>query len=175
MVGLVRGYRVRVAVDAANGSWGESPESLRAEGGTGPARHPYFGVVSGCGVWSMKSSANSSSNSSKIAVALDLFGIGPDYRHGQFVMIVVAHGDLSGVESSGAERRIFWCRSHSRGPGPMPSSSRSSARIFLIRVQRIGLAAAAVEGDHQQFPQPLAQRMVVNQGDQLCEYLVVAA
>jgi hypothetical protein len=29
----------------------------------------------------------------------------------------------------------------------------------LIGVQRIGLSAAPVQGEHEQFPQPLAQRM----------------
>jgi hypothetical protein len=32
----------------------------------------------------------------------------------------------------------------------------------LIRVQRIGLSAGAVKGEHEQFPQPLAQRMFVD-------------
>src|SRR5262245_43634660 len=46
---------------------------------------------------------------------------------------------------------------------------------LLIRVQRIGLPTGAVEGDHQQFSQPLAQWVFVDQSHQLRDYLVVAA
>jgi len=37
----------------------------------------------------------------------------------------------------------------------------------LIGVQPIGLSAAPVQGEHEQFPQPLAQRMFVDQARQL--------
>ena len=85
------------------------------------------GAVSGCGVRSTKSSGNSFFEQLEVAVALDFFGVAPDYRLGRLVMVVVAHGSTSfslnaTVESSGAERRILWCRSRSRGPGSMPSS-----------------------------------------------------
>ncbi len=33
----------------------------------------------------------------------------------------------------------------------------------LIRVQRIGLSAGAVEGEHEQLAQPFSQRMFVDQ------------
>jgi hypothetical protein len=37
----------------------------------------------------------------------------------------------------------------------------------LIGVHCIGLSAAPVQGEHEQFPQPLAQRMFVDQARQL--------
>jgi hypothetical protein len=36
----------------------------------------------------------------------------------------------------------------------------------LIGVQRIGLSAAPVQGEHEQFPQPLAQRTFVDHARQ---------
>ena len=42
-------------------------------------------------------------------------------------------------------------------------------------MQRIGLSAGAVEGEHQQFTQPFAQRMVVDQADQFGDHLVASA
>jgi hypothetical protein len=45
----------------------------------------------------------------------------------------------------------------------------------LIRVQRIGLSAAPVQGEHEQFPQPLAQRMFVDQIHQLGDHVLTTA
>jgi hypothetical protein len=45
----------------------------------------------------------------------------------------------------------------------------------LIGVQRIGLSAAPVQGEHEQFPQPLAQRMFVDQARQIGGRVVAPA
>ena len=41
----------------------------------------------------------------------------------------------------------------------------------LVRRQRVGLAAVAVQGDHQQRPQALAQRMLADERFELADHL----
>ena len=45
----------------------------------------------------------------------------------------------------------------------------------LVRRQRIGLAAVAVQGDHQQRPQALAQRMHADEPFELADHLARGA
>ena len=45
----------------------------------------------------------------------------------------------------------------------------------LVRRQRIGLAAVAVQGDHQQRPQALAQRMLADEPFELADHLARGA
>ena len=45
----------------------------------------------------------------------------------------------------------------------------------LVRRQRIGLAAVAVQGDHQQRPQALAQRMLAHERFELADHLARGA
>jgi hypothetical protein len=45
----------------------------------------------------------------------------------------------------------------------------------LIGVQRIGSSAAPLQGEHEQFPQPLAQRMFVDQARQIGGRVVAPA
>ena len=45
----------------------------------------------------------------------------------------------------------------------------------LVRRQRIGLAAVAVQGDHQQRPQALAQRMRADEPFELADHLARGA
>ena len=54
--------------------------------------------------------------------------------------------------------RICWCRSRSSRPGSTPSFRRAPS-VLSGNVQRLGLPSAAVEGEHQQLAQPLAQRV----------------
>ena len=45
----------------------------------------------------------------------------------------------------------------------------------LIGVQRIGLSAAPLQGEYEQFPQPLARRMFVDQARQIGGRIVAPA
>ena len=59
-------------------------------------------------------------------------------------------------------------------PGSMPSSSdRARARV-AVGLERLGLAAAAVEGEHQLAAEPLAERMLGHERLELAHQLGVA-
>ena len=60
-------------------------------------------------------------------------------------------------------RRIAASRSRSVGEGSMPRPSTSALRGLAVGGQRVGLAAGAVEGEHELAVQALAQRMLAHQ------------
>ena len=69
-----------------------------------------------------------------------------------------------------------WCsRARSAGPGSSPSCSASAVAHAGVGAQRVGLAAAAVEGGDERGPQPLAQGVTVDQGFELGDDLAAAA
>ena len=80
-----------------------------------------------------------------------------------------------GAARLGSWLRIAVCSSDSSGVGSRPSSSASTARVRGVHAQRVGLAAAAVEGDHQAAGEPLAQRVLVGRALQLADGLAVTA
>ena len=57
----------------------------------------------------------------------------------------------------------------------MPSSSTSDAARRLVGLERLGLAAAAVQREHQLAAQVLAQRVLSHQRLELADELGVAA
>ena len=61
------------------------------------------------------------------------------------------------------------------GPGLDPERLHERPARVAERVERLGLPAGAVEREHQQRPQPLAQRMLVDQGGEPPDELRVAA
>ena len=61
------------------------------------------------------------------------------------------------------------------GPGLDPERLHERPAGVAERVERLGLPAGAVEREHQQRPQPLAQRMLVDQGGEPPDELRVAA
>ena len=80
-----------------------------------------------------------------------------------------------GTPSAGSWTRI-WCSSC------CSCTSRVEAELVgqpvpgsLVRRQRIGLAAVAVQGDHQQRPQALAQRMLADESFELADHLARGA
>ena len=62
----------------------------------------------------------------------------------------------------GSWARIRACSSRRPGPGSTPSSSARTSRTRSNAAERLGLLAAAVVGEHQQLPQPLAQRLLAD-------------
>jgi hypothetical protein len=50
-----------------------------------------------------------------------------------------------------------------------------AAAKLRVQVERLRLAAAAVEGEHRERVQPLAQRLLAHQAQQLRQHLIVAA
>ena len=77
--------------------------------------------------------------------------------------------------SRGSCRRIASCRSRSSGPGSTPSSPTSRSRASWIGVERLGLAAAAVEREHQLRGEALVRRVLGHQPAQLADDLGVPA
>ena len=65
----------------------------------------------------------------------------------------------AGGSSAGSWRRIASCSSRSSGPGSTPICSTSAARAVAVGLQRVCLAAGAVEREHPLRVQPLAQRV----------------
>ena len=72
--------------------------------------------------------------------------------------------------AEGSARGASW----SSGEGSMPSSSASDPHGRGERGQRIGLSARAVQGEHQELPQPLAKGQLARQRLELGDELAVA-
>ena len=104
-------------------------------------------------------------------------GAAPRSTAGATVAATLTGGDhgLAGAARSGSWLRIRACSSTSSGVGSSPSSSASSALRLAEDAQRVGLAAAAVEGDHQPPGEALAQRVLVDRVLELGHRLAVAA
>ena len=63
----------------------------------------------------------------------------------------------------------------SSSPGSSPSSSTSLVRASLERRERVGLAAGAIQREHQLRREPLAQRVLAERRRELPDHLRVAA
>ena len=63
----------------------------------------------------------------------------------------------------------------SDGDGSIPNSSTSVSRVLPVDVERLGLAARPVEGEHQLAAETLAQRMVPDERLELRQHGGVAA
>ena len=75
----------------------------------------------------------------------------------------------------GSWRRIASCSGASSGPGSTPSSSASRSPRLAVGLERLGLAPAAVEREHQLAGEPLARRVLGDEPPQLADDLGVAA
>ena len=84
------------------------------------------------------------------------------------------HG-LAGAARLGIVVEDRACSSTSAGVGSRPSSSASSVLVSAEDAQRVGLAAVAVQGDHQPPGEALAQRVLVDRALELADRLAVAA
>ena len=85
-------------------------------------------------------------------------------------------GSPSVSSSSAASwRRIASCNSRSSGPGSTPISSTSNRRALAKRLQRLGLAPAAIEREHPLTAQALAQRVLGHERLELGHQIGVAA
>ena len=82
---------------------------------------------------------------------------------------------LAAGSSAGSWRRIACSRRFSSSLGSRPSSSASSLPRGAVGVQRLGLPARAVQGEHQLAAQPLPQRGARHERLELADELGVAA
>ena len=73
----------------------------------------------------------------------------------------------AGTSSAGSIASSRWWILVSSAPGSMPRSSASRSLASWKTPQRLGLAPAPVQGDHQQPARPLAQRVLGRQRGQL--------
>ena len=80
-----------------------------------------------------------------------------------------------GRAERGSWTRICCSSCCSCSPGSRPSSSANAAPGPLVRRQRVGLAAVAVQGDHQQRPQALAQRVHAHERLELADHVAGGA
>ena len=81
----------------------------------------------------------------------------------------------TGASSAGSWVRMACWRSRSLLPGSIPSSSTSSCAGGAVGLQRLGLAAAAVEREDQLHAQRLMERVLAHEQLELSDELRVAA
>ena len=81
----------------------------------------------------------------------------------------------AGAARSGSWLRIAVCSSDELGRRIEAELVGEHGARARVHAQRVGLAAAAVQGDHQAAGEPLAQRVLVGRALQLADRLAVAA
>ncbi len=80
-----------------------------------------------------------------------------------------------GASSAGSCARIASCSARSSAPGSTPISSTSVRRAAAVGLERLRLAAAAVQGEHQLAVQVLAERLLRHGGLELGDQIRVPA
>ena len=79
-------------------------------------------------------------------------------------------GPRATAPSAGSWARIACSSSRSRAPGSMPEPVDQRGAGVLVGAQRVGLAVAAVQGEHQLPAQPLAVRVLADQPLEVAEH-----